>query len=247
MKIGPKGLALIKKWEGYHKKLSNGNCVAYLDKLASKKYWSKGYNGLWTIGYGCTTGVYDGLVWTEKQAEAALLKEVAKHEQAVSEMVKVPLNQNQFDALVSLSYNVGPKGFPTLLRKLNAHDYQGAADSFKLYNKAGGKVYKGLVDRRAEEAELFKWAVPEEVVKADKQLSWFKRFRLWLTGLIPAGFFSWETFAQIKQFATDNAGLICLGVGALAWIVFYVVEKSSVKDYDEDRFVPEGLVGTEKE
>lgn len=248
MRIGPKGLAIIKKWEGYHDRLPDGRCKAYLDTIASKKYWSKGYKGLWTIGYGSTgPGVTQGVIWTEKEAEANLRKEVAKHEVAVSKKLKVPVNQHQFDALVSLSYNIGPNAFPTLLRKVNKGDHAGAAEAFKIYNKSGGKVVKGLVNRRADEAELYKWAVPKEVVAADKQLSWFSRFRLWLTGLIPAGFFSWETFAQVKQFATDNAGLLVLGAGALVWVIFYSVERSSVKDYDEDRYVPEGLIGTEKE
>ncbi len=71
--------------------------------------------------------------------------------------VTVPLNQNQFDALVSLTYNIGSGAFnnSTLLKKLNKGDYQGAADQFLVWNKAGGKVMKGLVRRREAEQALF--------------------------------------------------------------------------------------------
>lgn len=69
----------------------------------------------------------------------------------------VPLSQNQFDALVSLVYNIGETAFSnsTLLKKLNAKDYQGAADQFPRWNKGGGQVLKGLVRRRADERDLF--------------------------------------------------------------------------------------------
>jgi hypothetical protein len=72
-------------------------------------------------------------------------------------VVKVPLTQNQFDALVSLVYNIGQTAFSnsTLLKKLNAKDYQGAADQFLRWNKGGGKVMKGLVRRREAERALF--------------------------------------------------------------------------------------------
>jgi lysozyme len=160
MKISAAGLDLIKSFEGYHDRLPDGSCRAYLDKLAKPH--------VWTIGWGCTEGITAGMVWTKEQAEAALLKEIAEHEAHVERLVTVDLNQNQFDALVSFCYNVGPgrpassgrkaiKGLSTstLLKKLNKGDGRGAAGEFKLWNKAGGKVWPGLVDRRAREATLF--------------------------------------------------------------------------------------------
>jgi len=69
--------------------------------------------------------------------------------------VRVPINQNQFDALVSLTYNVGAKGYSGLLAKLNAKDYAGAQAMFGEYVHAGGRVLQGLVNRRAKEADLF--------------------------------------------------------------------------------------------
>lgn len=118
--------------------------------------------GVWTIGYGTTVypngvKVKKGDVCTLDQAKAYFAHDLNRFETAVNSAVKVPLTQNQFDALVSLTYNIGENAFKgsTLLKKLNAKDYQGAADQFPQWNKGGGKVMKGLVRRRAAEAELF--------------------------------------------------------------------------------------------
>ncbi|WP_151765729.1 lysozyme [Acinetobacter colistiniresistens] len=118
--------------------------------------------GVWTIGYGTTvypTGikVKKGDVCTLDQAKAYFAYDLKRFENAVNSAVKVPVSQNQFDALVSLAYNIGEAAFKgsTLLKKLNAKDYQGAADQFPQWNKGGGKVMKGLVHRRADERELF--------------------------------------------------------------------------------------------
>ena len=75
----------------------------------------------------------------------------------INKVVKVPLNQNQFDALVSFAYNVGNGNFnsSTLLRKLNSSDYEGAANEFKKWNRSGGKILAGLARRRKAEKELF--------------------------------------------------------------------------------------------
>tara|TARA_R110000822_G_scaffold114620_3_gene246296 strand:- start:885 stop:1631 length:747 start_codon:yes stop_codon:yes gene_type:complete len=112
---------------------------------------------IWTIGYGLTEGVYEGMRLSESDAETALRREMAKHERAIVRLVTVPLSQPQFDALVSFSYNVGSGalGRSTLLRKLNAGNYKGAQGSFAAWRMAGGKVYRGLVRRRAAEAALF--------------------------------------------------------------------------------------------
>lgn len=125
--------------------------VAYLDSV-----------GVWTIGYGDTgPDVVKGLAITKEQAENRLRKRLAEFEGYVNKAVKVKLTQNQFDALVSLVYNIGPTAFnnSTLLRKLNAGDYIGAADQFLVWNKGrvGGvlQVIKGLANRRREERELF--------------------------------------------------------------------------------------------
>lgn len=146
MKISDNGIRLIKSFEGYHNRLPNGYCTAYLCPA-----------NVPTIGFGCTEGVKLGMVWTEEQAEAGLLKEIAKHEAAVNRLVSVDMNQNEFDALVSFSYNcgVGALGKSTLLKKLNKGDRIGAAREFGKWNKGGGSVLTGLVARREREAALF--------------------------------------------------------------------------------------------
>ena len=118
--------------------------------------------GVWTIGIGTTiypngTKVKKGDKCTQEQALEYLQHDLKSFEKTVNDSVKVPLSQNQFDALVSLSYNIGSGAFKnsTLLKKLNAKDYAGAADQFLVWNKGGGKVLKGLVRRRDAERALF--------------------------------------------------------------------------------------------
>lgn len=117
---------------------------------------------VWTIGIGTTiypngVKVKKGDKCTQEQAHEYLAHDMIEFEKTVNESVKVPLSQNQFDALVSLAYNIGSTAFKnsTLLKKLNAKDYQGAADQFLRWNKGGGKVLKGLVRRREAERALF--------------------------------------------------------------------------------------------
>jgi len=114
---------------------------------------------VWTIGYGHTgDDVWPGLVITLAEAEALLTKDLKRFEGYIDKYVKVPLTQNQFDALVSFVYNIGAQAFieSTLLKKLNAGDYEGAAAQFPRWNKAKGKVLAGLVKRREKELKLFK-------------------------------------------------------------------------------------------
>ncbi|NUG12423.1 lysozyme [Acinetobacter seifertii] len=144
MKISNSGISLIKSFEGFRLK-------AYDDGV-----------GVWTIGYGTIKypngiRVKAGDSCTVQQAEDYLRNDLAVFENAVNRLVKVKLTQNQFDALVSFTYNLGETnlGKSTLLKKLNAGDYQGAADQFLVWNKAGGKVMNGLVRRREAERALF--------------------------------------------------------------------------------------------
>lgn len=112
----------------------------------------------WTIGWGHTgPEVVKGLRWTQEQADAAFVKDLAKFETAVNEAVKVPINQGQFDALVSFTYNLGGANLrsSTLLRKLNVMDYDGAEAEFARWVKNDGKTMRGLVRRRAAEQALF--------------------------------------------------------------------------------------------
>ena len=139
MQISDNGLALIKRHEG--KILTAYKCPA----------------GVWTIGYGHTHQVKSGDVIDDAMATEFLKKDVRHAQAAIARYVKVELDQNQFDALVSFIYNVGAGAFgkSTLLRRLNESRYAAAADQFRRWNKGGGRVLRGLVRRRADEAELF--------------------------------------------------------------------------------------------
>ena len=144
MHVSPSGIDLICNFEG--KRL-----MAYDDGV-----------GVWTIGFGTTIypngiKVKKGDVCTEAQAKAYMAYDLKKFELAVNNTVNVSLNQNQFDALVSLAYNIGTNAFKnsTLVKKLNAGDIRGAANQFDVWVKAGGKRMQGLVNRRAKEKALF--------------------------------------------------------------------------------------------
>ncbi|MEG5594009.1 lysozyme [Enterobacter hormaechei] len=144
MQTSEKGMALIKQFEGC-------KLTAYQDSV-----------GVWTIGYGWTQPVDGkpiraGMTIKQETAERLLKTGLVSYESDVSRLVKVVLTQGQFDALVSFTYNLGAQSLSTstLLRKLNAGDYAGAADEFLRWNKAGGKVLNGLTRRREAERALF--------------------------------------------------------------------------------------------
>ncbi|EMN5321677.1 lysozyme [Enterobacter hormaechei] len=144
MQTSDKGIALIKAFEGC-------KLVAYQDSV-----------GVWTIGYGWTQPVDGkpiraGMTIKQETAERLLKTGLVSYESDVSRLVKVGVTQGQFDALVSFTYNLGARSLSTstLLRKLNAGDYAGAADEFLRWNKAGGKVINGLTRRREAERALF--------------------------------------------------------------------------------------------
>ena len=139
MKMSERGLALLKESEGC--RLTAYRCPA----------------GLWTIGYGDTLGVKEGMTITQAEADARFVARLVEFESAVLKLVKVPLSQGQFDALVDFAYNAGAAalGRSTLLRKFNAGDSAGAAAEFGKWIYAGNQVLPGLVTRRARERALF--------------------------------------------------------------------------------------------
>lgn len=151
MKLSDHGQTVIKNFEGLR-------LQAYRDSA-----------GVWTIGYG-STRYHDGKtikpgdkLANEEQAAALFKNTLGQYEDAVKSLVKVPLSQNQFDALCSFAYNEGTGALKesTLLRKLNERDYQGAADQFLVWNKItypqnGHKIVLDvLVKRREQERQLF--------------------------------------------------------------------------------------------
>ena len=139
MKLGERGTEILKYFEG-------GRLEAYQDSV-----------GVWTIGYGHTKGVLEGMTITQEGAEQLLQTELEEDEGYIENYVTVPLTQNQFDALVVWVYNLGPTNFrnSTLLKELNSGNYTAAGKEITRWNKAGGKVLAGLVKRREAEAKLF--------------------------------------------------------------------------------------------
>jgi lysozyme len=139
MKTSEKGLALIKEFEGFR-------ALAYLCPA-----------GVWTIGWGHTRGVTEHDRVTEEMATDMLIEDLAWSEAAVKQYVTVPLNQNQFDALVSFTFNLGQGALAqsTLLRLLNSGEYTAAALQFGRWVKAGTQTLPGLVRRREAERALF--------------------------------------------------------------------------------------------
>ena len=139
MVISTPGIELLTHFEGL-------KLEAYQDSV-----------GVWTIGYGHTKGVISGMKITESQACNLLKTELIEYQNYINEMVKVGLSQCQFDALVCWVYNLGPTNLSnsTLLKLLNQGDKFLIPEQFRRWNKAGGRVLKGLVRRREAEALMF--------------------------------------------------------------------------------------------
>lgn len=139
MEISQEGISLIKKFEGC--RYESYKCAA----------------GVWTIGWGSTKGVSEGMVITHDRAEALLIEDLAVYEEEVNKAVTVDIDQCMFDALVSWTFNLGGANLnaSTLLKVLNAKDFENVPEQIKRWNKAGGKVNEGLIRRREAEALLF--------------------------------------------------------------------------------------------
>ena len=161
MKVSDKGIKLLKHHEGFRKKPYQ--CAAKI----------------WTIGYGhamypeqmkipsTPEGMErrkafplkyaDNRVWSVEEIDALLVKDVARFERAVERFISVPLRQHEFDALISATYNLGPGWLQRsqVRQKINRGDKKGAMESLRKYNKAGGKVLRGLDNRRKDEEALF--------------------------------------------------------------------------------------------
>ena len=140
MKTSKTGIALIKHFESFR----------------PSPYLCDG--GKWTIGWGHTKGVTkDTKPITMAEGEVLLAEDMVEFEDAVTDALVVPVTQGQFDALVAFSFNVGAGAFrkSTLLKKLNAGDAVGAAAEFLRWNKAKGRIMRGLVKRREAEMNMF--------------------------------------------------------------------------------------------
>ena len=104
-----------------------------------------------------TLDVQPGMTITQEEADRRLANSLTRYETAVSNTITREMTQPQFDACVSLTYNIGPRNFSrsTVANKFNAGELQGAADAFLLWSKANGTVLPGLIRRRKAERELF--------------------------------------------------------------------------------------------
>lgn len=160
MKVSAAGISLIKEFEGV--RLKSYKCPA----------------GVWTLGVGHTSAagppkVGPGMEITNAQAMKILAQDLVQFEDGVDAAVKVPLTQNQFDALVSFAFNVGLGALQksTLLRKLNAGQYGAVPAELMKWTKAGGKELPGLIRRRRAEAALWRGVDDNKVIKQDARLT----------------------------------------------------------------------------
>ena len=138
-KTSGEGVALIRKFEG---------CEFQAYQCSASG---------WTLGYGHTRDVSEGDTCTKDEAEQTLISDLEEFEGYVNDLVKTPLEQNQFDALVAWTFNLGPTNLrsSTLLARLNDGDLDDVPHQLRRWNKAGGKVLDGLVRRREAEALLW--------------------------------------------------------------------------------------------
>ena len=164
MKTNEKGVAIIKKYESLHD--GDLRMIGLQPKPCPRGIWTEGYGramrradgSFMTIKNTTKAQAYAAsTIKTEAQAEKALAEDIALFSSKIKPMIKVPLNDNQFSACVSLAYNIGEGAFSTssVLKGINSKNFIKAADSFALWNKCDGEVLPGLVKRRESEKVLF--------------------------------------------------------------------------------------------
>jgi lysozyme len=142
MTPGQNAISLVKEFEGC-------KLTAYPDPISG--------GDPWTIGYGFTgPNVRRGLIWTQDQADAQLVQTLNHFASIISPMIKCA-TQNQFDAMLSFAYNLGPGNLQhsTLLKYHNAGDFANAKAQFLAWDKAGGEIVPGLLRRRQAEACVY--------------------------------------------------------------------------------------------
>ncbi len=206
-KLSQVGINLIKKYEGCRLK-------AY-KPVPTERYW--------TIGWGhYGPDVKEGMTITQVKADSMFVEDLAKYEAYVNSPGYVPvtaqLNQHQFDALVSFTYNCGNGS----LKKLCAgRSIAQIADNINKYNKGGGKVLAGLVRRRQEELELINKPIAAETAKEDTlELTNYQwtMLKTQVKALLDAGAISDKTWLEKIEKKT-------LTVSELAWLSFIVTKK----------------------
>lgn len=169
MKVPQQAVDIVAKWEGLE-------LEAYQDSV-----------GIWTIGYGTTAAAglginpRPGMKITEREARMYLQRGLEKFADEIRPYITAPINENEFSAFLSLAYNIGPGAFKrsTALGRFNMGNKKGAADALTWFNKAQGKVLRGLVNRRADEKALFLKPVTPI---PPTPYSWLHRLVMWLFG-----------------------------------------------------------------
>lgn len=223
MEVSKNGLALIKRFEGYS--ASRYICPA----------------GIPTIGYGSTRWwngepIPLGATVTYAEAEQLKARDLIEYQQAVNNLIAVPLKQNQFDALVSFVYNVGVEAFAgsTLRRLINQGDFTGAAEQFDRWVWAGGQRLPGLVGRRDQEEALFLSSVQAGILNTEWHAVAYGQRLLRLTQpmLTGADVSNVQRALNAKGFALATDG------------VFGPLTAGAVTQFQRDSgLVPDGIVG----
>lgn len=254
MKISDKGVEFIADFEGYHRALPNGDCTTYYCPA-----------GVLTIGYGCTEGIRAGEVWTKKQALERFKQELAKHEAAVNRVVTVDMTQNQFDALVSFSYNLGTGALAasSIVKQLNAGKPEIAARFFAPYCNArvNGRLQPlpGLVRRRAAETAMFlrpdeqsaEPDMPQLVAEPPDKPAGSRKEKTANAGQVLAGTgalgfaglsiadtlgYAGQAAKFIKEYGIEMALMFCL-IGGLTFAAYKYFTR---QDYEDGRYLPSG-------
>ena len=157
--VSAAGISLIKRFEGCARLRTDGMVEAYPDPGTGAAPWTIGWGA---TGHDHVNGgrIGPGTCWTQAQCDTRLAQDLLRYAAEVATAIgTAPTTQAKFDALVSFHYNTGAIARATLTRKHVAGDHAGAAREFARWNRAGGRVLKGLVRRRAAEAELYLSAV----------------------------------------------------------------------------------------
>lgn len=161
-KTNEAGIKLIKSFESLHD--GDLSKIGLQPKMCPAGVWTEGwghaiiYRGKQLKGaYNKEVAYLVAQVKTEEDADRLLADDLISREEYVQRVVTVPINENQFSALVSLVFNIGEGNFnrSPVLKKLNQGDYIGAAESFKKHNRSNGRVLNGLIRRREAERVLF--------------------------------------------------------------------------------------------